>query len=67
MSLNRRILARNAALKKLDQLTAGVVVSAFAGVGLLGLVAALKLPGTSTSAPSTLPSAKPAVGTRYQS
>jgi hypothetical protein len=52
-SLNKRILARNAALRKLDRLTAGVAVSAFVGVGLLGLVGAMNLPGASTSVAGT--------------
>lgn len=50
MSLHDRILARSAALRKLDRITAGVAVSAFGSVGLLGALGALTVPGTSPSA-----------------
>jgi len=47
MSVPSRIRARDAALRKLDRLTTGVAVSAFAGVGLLGTLIALTAPGAS--------------------
>lgn len=47
---HNRILARDAALRKLDRLTAGVAVSAFGAVGLLAALGALTIPGTSPSA-----------------
>lgn len=48
-TLHNKILARGAALRKLDRLTAGVAVSAFGAVGLFGALGALTIPGTSPS------------------
>jgi hypothetical protein len=50
---HNRILARDAALRKLDRLTAGVAVSAFGAVGLLAALGALTIPGTSPSSAGT--------------
>jgi hypothetical protein len=44
-----RIQTRNAAMRMLNRLTAGVAFTAVAGVGLLGAVSAHTIPGTPTS------------------
>ncbi len=44
-----RIQARDAALRLLNRLTAGVAFTAVAGVGVLGLVGAQTIPGTATT------------------
>ena len=48
-----RIQARDAALRLLNRLTAGVAFAAVAGVGILGLVSAETYPGNSSSTTST--------------
>ena len=45
--------ARDAAMRLLNRLTVGVAFSAVAGVGLLGLVSAQTIPGTTSTASST--------------
>jgi hypothetical protein len=47
--IQKLVAARAAGMRKLDRLTAGVAVSAFAGVGLLGALGAFTIPGTSSS------------------
>jgi hypothetical protein len=47
--IHLRATARDAALRKLNRLTAGVAVGALAGVGGLAVVSAETIPGTSTS------------------
>lgn len=47
--IQKMVAARAAGVRKLDHLTAGVAVSAFAGVGLLGALGAFSIPGTSSS------------------
>ncbi|HEY8801833.1 MAG TPA: hypothetical protein VIN00_02050 [Candidatus Dormibacteraeota bacterium] len=45
--------ARDAAMRLLNRLTVGVAFSAVAGVGLLGVLSAQTLPGTTSTASST--------------
>ena len=47
--IQKLVAARTAGVRKLDHLTAGVAISAFAGVGLLGALGAFTLPGASSS------------------
>jgi len=48
-----RVQARDAAMRLLNRLTVGVAFSAIAGVGVLGLVSAQTIPGTTSTASST--------------
>ena len=60
--IHGRAAARDAALRKLNRLTAGVAVGALAGVGGLAVVSAETIPGTSTpasTATTTSPSSAP--------
>ena len=44
-----RIFARDRALSRLNQMTAGIAFAALAGVGVFGTVSALTIPGVSAS------------------
>jgi hypothetical protein len=47
-----RIFARDRALSRLNQMTAGIAFAALAGVGVFGTVSALTIPGVSASSSS---------------
>ena len=49
VAIQKMVRARTAGVRKLNHLTAGVAISAFAGVGLIGALGALTIPGTSSS------------------
>jgi hypothetical protein len=53
VSVQNMIQARGAGLRKLNRVTAGVAVSAFAGMGLIAAVGALSIPGASPLALAT--------------
>src|SRR5713226_1332136 len=48
-----RIHARDRALSRLNQMTAGIAFAAVAGVGIFGTVSALTIPGVSASSSSS--------------
>jgi hypothetical protein len=56
-TIQARTSARDAALRKLNRLTAGVAFSALAGVGGLAVVSAETIPGSSTPSSSAAASA----------
>lgn len=62
-----RIRARSAAMQMLNRLTAGVAFAAVAGVGLLGVVSAHTIPGTSTASTTSASSATSSTSVGVQS
>jgi len=48
-----RVIARDDAMQTLNRLTTGVAVGAIAGVGVLAVVSAATIPGTSTASQIT--------------
>src|ERR1700693_2055313 len=49
VAIQKMVGARTAGVRRLNHLTAGVAISAFASVGLLGALGALTIPGTSST------------------
>src|SRR5579859_3030974 len=48
-----RVMARDDAMQTLNRLTTGVAIGAIAGVGVLAVVSASTIPGTSSASQST--------------
>ena len=62
-----RIRARDAANRMLNRVTAGVAFGAIAGVGLLGAVSALTIPGVASSSQGATASAATSTGSTSSS
>ena len=64
---DKRILARDAATRTLNRLTAGLAFGAVAGVGLLGAVSAYTIPGTAATSSGATASTATSSGTTSSS